>query len=205
MTRVAIYTHHTRNAALHKTLWSLHEARVPVHHIETQTSSPTQVRNRRNAHAALNAIAGNEAALILEDDIVPNAHLLAWLGWLETHSRHVTTLYAPNRKFYSTTTPGLQTLQTLRGWYGAQAVWIPPHKVHDIVTDPLFTINEWHPYGPWDHAIRRHLLNRSERMNVVMPNLVQHQAPASVLPREGRRHTTPYFDAHAEPPQNGET
>lgn len=183
--------------------------------ITVQDGSPSQAANRRNAHSALTKAYDGNPVLILEDDVRFNEHLKGWIKWLESNANSVTTLYACVGKFYpshirpfverSEVLPvhlhGLHKLEGLRGFYGSQAVWIPARVADDMVNDNLFKVHEHPPYGPWDHAIRSHLQARDDIMSVVVPNLVQHKAPSSVVNRTGPRHTTPIFDQAVRPPE----
>ncbi len=214
-TTIAIYSHATRKQVRDATIHDLRHVGLEPEVITIQDASPSQIANRRNAYTALVKAYDGNPVLMLEDDVKPNAHLAAWLTWLERYSTTVTTLYAPVGKFYNpairpfveagTLPPrhlhGLYTLQGLRGWYGAQAVWIPTQHAEAIINDKLFTIHEHAPYGPWDHAIRSHLQTHQQTMNLVVPNIIQHRAPRSVVHRTGPRHTTRIFSVAEIPPE----
>ncbi|MDR9391961.1 MAG: hypothetical protein RI554_08020 [Trueperaceae bacterium] len=214
-TSVAIYTHATRTASLERTLQSVRDANLRVDVVTTQARGASNALNRTNAVAALSQAFNGNAVLMLEDDVLLSPYARAWIEHLETHVRDVTTLYAPVGKFYPTTVRefvdfrkpvprhlhGVHPLERLRGWYGAQAVWIPAPWVESILATPDFRREERDPLGPWDHALRKHLLQHDAGMRVVVPNVVQHQAPPSVVNRSGPRHTTPIFDAAAKPPE----
>lgn len=214
-TSIAIYSHATRRQVRDVTITDLRNIGLEPDVITIQDAPPSQVANRHNAYQALGKAYDSNPILMLEDDVKPNAHLKQWIEWLELHASNVTTLYAPVGKFYtpdvrpyveSSTVPprhmhGLHTLQGLRGWYGAQAVWIPTRTAEAIINDKLFKIHEHAPYGPWDHAIRTHLQAHNLHMHVVVPNIVQHRAPQSVVNRTGPRHTTPIFSVAEIPPR----
>jgi len=214
-TTIAIYSHKSRAKVLDKTVAYLRDVGLEPDVINIQTAEPNQVQNRLNAFGALAKAFNGNPVLVLEDDIIPSPYLRDWIEWLEATSLHVTSLYACVGKFYNSEVRpfveaqqpvpahlhGLYELQGLRGWYGAQAVWIPEDAAEDILADKDFRIHEWHPYGPWDHALRRHLIEAHKPMMLTVPNIVQHQAPSSVVNRTGPRHTTPIFDAAALPPE----
>lgn len=214
-TTIAIYSHHTRSAILDKTVTDLRDVGIEPSVINVQQGNPSQIANRRNAHSALVKAFNGNPVLVLEDDVLPNVNLVQWIEWLERYVDSVTTLYGPVGKFYTpevrrfveagVTVPrhlhGVHTLQGLRGWYGAQGVWIPTSIAEDMIADRLFAIHEHAPYGPWDHAIRRHLIERYGRMLVTVPNVLQHRAPPSVVNRSGKRHTTNIFDLVEKPPE----
>lgn len=218
-TRVAIYTHATREAPLAWTLASLDSAGVQVDVITTQTAPGDNAANRRNAVTALSQAFDGHPVLVLEDDVLVSPHLKAWIERLEDGTQDVTTLYAAEGLFYPPDVRtfvdfrrgvpshlhGVQPLHRLERWYGAQAVWIPTRWVESILATPDFRREERDPLGPWDHALRKHLLQHDAGMRVVVPNVVQHQAPPSVTPRghRQRRHTTPAFDPAARPPPPG--
>lgn len=214
-TSIAIYSHKTRASVLDSTVQDLRAVGIEPDVITVQEAPPNQAANRRNAHSALvKAFAGNNV-LVFEDDITPNENLVDWIEWLEANSLDVTTLYACVGKFYTREVRpfvddgvqvprhlhGLHELQGLRGWYGAQAVWIPEDWCESIIAERAFRIDEWHPLGPWDHALRAHIQDQAGVMQLVVPNIVQHKAPQSVVNRTGPRHKTPIFDAAATPPE----
>lgn len=215
-TTVAIYSHKSRSAILDKTVEDLRDVGIEPSVINVQQGNPSQIANRRNAHNALVKAFNGNPVLVLEDDVIPNRYLVDWIEWLESTAQQVVTLYAPVGKFYTQPVrnvveaganvplhmTGLYTLQGLRGWYGAQGVWIPTRIAENMIADRLFALHEHEPYGPWDHAIRRHLQDRDDEMLVVVPNVLQHRAPPSVVNRSGRRHTTPIFDLAARPPES---
>lgn len=217
-TVIAIYSHASRKQVRDATIADLRHVGLEPEVITIQDAPPSQTANRRNAHDALVKAYDGNPILMLEDDVKPNAHLRAWIEWLEANASTVTTLYACVGKFYTpdvrpfveagTLPPrhlhGLYELQGLRGWYGAQAVWIPTQQVEAMIHDKLFRIHEHAPYGPWDHAIRSHLQAHQQQMHVVVPNVIQHRAPQSVVNRTGPRHTTPIFSV-AEIPPKGES
>ena len=214
MTTVAMYSHASRSDIRAKTLQLLEGVNMAVDAVTVQDTPPKQSENRRNAHTALTAAFNDQPVLVIEDDIIPNRYLPDWLAWLSRTSNSVTTLYACVGKFYDqeirryvenhVTVPphlwGIRKLEGLRGFYGAQAVWIPTRIADEMIHDRKFQLFEHEPYGPWDHAIRTFLQNNGYTMNVTIPNLVQHQAPPSVVNRTGPRHKTPIFDLAARPP-----
>lgn len=214
-TTVAIYSHSTRTKARDATVADLRNIGIEPDVITIQDAPPNQIANRHNAYRALGKAYDGAPVLMLEDDVIPNDHLVEWIEWLELHAPGVVTLYAPVGKFYTpdlrsfvehSVIPrvgmhGLAPLLGLRGWYGAQAVWIPTITAERMLSDKLFTIFEHAPYGPWDHAIRMHLQTHQEDMHITIPNIVQHRAPPSVVNRTGPRHTTPIFDRAARPPE----
>lgn len=214
-TRVAIYSHQSRVTELNETVRQLFQVDVPVDVIQIQCEPPSQIANRRNAHAAFMEAFNDTPVLILEDDVTPNKHLRAWIEWLEETSVTTTTLYACVGKFYPShirkfveeqrMVPrehhGTVNLEGLRGFYGAQGLWFPRHVASGIVQDKHFQLHEHPPYGPWDHAIREHLQRNAFTMNVTVPNIIQHRAPPSVVNRNGPRHTTTIYDEAARPPE----
>jgi hypothetical protein len=187
--------------------------------ITTQTTTASNAANRNNAAAALAQAFNGNAVLVLEDDVLLSPHARAWIEYLEATTTDVVTLYAPEGRFYPPDVRtyvdfrrgvpphlyGVKPMRRLEQWFGAQAVWIPTRWVESILANPDFRREERDPLGPWDHALGKHLLQNDGMMRVTIPNVVQHQAPPSVVPRgqRDRRHTTPVFDPAALPPAPG--
>lgn len=209
MTNIAIFSHYTRKTELEKTIAELATVGLKPDVVQVQEEAPAQYRNRRNAFAALKAAFVGNPVLVLEDDVTPAETLPAWLDYLERTEDHVVTLYGCVGKFYAgktremvenhgtPRTSRVEWVPATRTFYGSQALWIPASEAEAILADKLFTLHEHEPYGPWDHAIRTHLVARGRRLRITIPNVIQHRAPPSVINRPGS-HKSPIF--HPLPP-----
>lgn len=220
-TVIVAYTHALRRAAMLETQQAFENAGLPIHHIRVQTEPPRQARNRRNAADAIKhalehiAPAMNATGiLIIEDDIIPSPELPAWLQLIEDHDRP-TTLYIPNgltryhpqrlervASGHRKATKGeiiTMTPEALRGWWGAQAVWLPIHLARMVINDRRVQAHE-HTIGPWDHALRTLLLEQSATLDVTVPDQVQHRGLPNLVLSTKRTHRSHSYDGVTPPP-----
>lgn len=214
-----MFTHASRETVRDRTIAAFERVGVPVHHVQVQTERPKQAMNRRNAWMALKYAVEKLAAgmnakgiLLIEDDITPSEHLASWLAYIETHEHRVVTLYSPVEKFFperyqplargtSRKDPdsAIVTLQNLRAWWGSQAVWIPLPLATIIKNDPRMQHFE-HGLGPWDHALRVILQERSATMGLCVPLPIQHDGERNLITPQKRPHSSRAFRPSALPP-----
>lgn len=221
---VACYTHHSRRDELAQTMAAFDAIGLPIDHVQVQTDEPRPAHNRRNAWTALKHCAQLLAprrdpippgVLLIEDDITPARTLPEWLAVIEAQE-HTTTLYLPNgvtrytpdrlepvaagrRKARRSELVPIPPEQ-LRGWWGAQAVWVPMPLVQRIVRDQRMQAFE-HAIGPWDHALRLTLREQDATLLVAIPNVVQHRQPPNVIIPTKRRHASLVYSETAPAPK----
>lgn len=214
-TTVGIFSHETRTNELARTVEYLAMAGITPDVINTQTGVGSAFRNRLNAVTTLRDAYDGRPVLLLEDDVLAGKHVTAWVEYLEYHSRDVVSLAVMKPQFYTERTevalrnertrqsgpPRLEECPRLQHWWGSQAVWMPSRFVEHVLADPRITSEADNTLGPWDHTIRRFLLEMDERLLVAFPSVFQHQSPPSVRNRQNRRsRLTAIFDANARPP-----
>lgn len=216
MTRIGIYTHESRAVELERTVQSLHEAQLDVDHINLDRGVGSPVKNRLNAVATLKTIFnGTDPVLILEDDVLAGRYLADWLEYLHYNVIHVTCLCPMKPEMYSertevtlrsertrkATPSRLELNPRLQHWWGSQAMWIPPRIAYDMVQDTRLESTSDRQFGPWDHTIRKFLMELDEPMLMAFPAVFQHQSPPSVRQRKNRRQRlAAIFDPNAKPP-----
>lgn len=217
---IIAYTHAARAEELADTTEAFREVGLVIEHVQRQTEAPSGGANRRNATAALSHAAAHHrrglGMLLIEDDIRPSPHLPAWLEHLAvTKYRGPVTLYTPNAvdryapEHLAPVMRGeakigphgeINRARTLRGWWGAQAVWVPWAIVDGILLDPRFT--EGKPgLGPWDMALAAWLTERDLPLYVSTPSVVQHTAARSIVAPDRRPHMAASYDGAALPPR----
>jgi len=222
-TIIVAYSHAARAEVMAETRAAFEAVGLSIEHVQVQTAEPRPANNRRNAWEALKHAtqmvipkrgAETTGILLIEDDITPASTLPAWLPHLEA-GNVVTTLYLPNgvTRF---TPPRLEAVaagrrkakrseivpiapDALRGWWGAQAVWLPLPFAQTIVRDLRMQAFE-HGIGPWDHALRLHLQEATASLHVTIPNVVQHRALANLVVPSKRRHASLLYDESAPAP-----
>lgn len=222
-TVITAYTHASRRDAMRETSEAFAAIDLPIEHIQVQVDEPRPANNRRNAWAALKRTLEHVipkrgvdtiGVLLIEDDIIPAATLPAWLAHLERINEPA-TLYLPNgvTRF---TPPRLEAVaagrrkarkselvpidpEALRGWWGAQAVWLPVAFAKRLVDDLRMQAFE-HAIGPWDHALRLNLREANLTLLVAIPNVVQHRALANLVVPTKRRHASLLYDESAPAP-----
>lgn len=215
---VVIYTHEDRTRQLAATIRNWNAANIQITHVEHQTDTPSPARNRRNAlaamrHAMKHHHRGN-GLLMIEDDTTPNRHMRAWLEHIETqnypgpvtlYTPNQTTRYAPDHLkgimsgYDKTTTGEIFQANTPRGWWGAQAVWIPWSICNIIAADARYTTEEL-GIGPWDTALRTILIERDLPLFMTAPSIVQHAAGANLVAPHRQRHASASYDWNVTPP-----
>lgn len=216
---IGMYTHERRAELAADTVQHFARAGLQVSHAQVQTTPPSAARNRLNARACLAALSDQHrhhaGALLIEDDIVPNQHLRAWLEHLNATAQHVTTLYTGGRTWERLTPPRLHRLMSgrppraetgeiiethnLRGWWGAQALWLPWRWIDALLTDPRLTLEETGP-GSFDTTLRLLLIEAGEPLLVTAPNIVQHRAPPNLTAPYRAAHRSMSYDAATRPP-----
>lgn len=209
-----MYSHARRKDIRAESLRAFDAVGLPVDHVRVQTAPPSQPENRKNAWRALQDAFDGSDILLLEDDVIPADTLGGWLAYLQAREDRPVSLFASARHFYppdslKDRTSRVVTLQSLRAWYGSQAVYMPARIVERVLADPAFLDPELAPWekatrgagGPFDRAFREHLQGHGEAMGLTIPNVVQHRAPPSVVQRDSARPTSPYFDTDAPPPR----
>jgi len=218
---VSMYTHASRLDPRTRTIRAFARVGCPVAHVQMQYEAPRQARNRLNARAALAAgvsIArevGVNSVLLIEDDVLPASSLAGWLAHLAAREDRVVTLYCANRITVRThprdlrrwaigngrpPTSRVVTARALDTWWGAQALWIPLRIADGVLADERFLVRE-RGDGPWDVALRRHLLARGESLGMTVPNIVQHQPERNlIVPRKPRHHSLAFHEC-APPPE----
>jgi len=185
-----------------------------------QYEAPKQARNRMNARAGLAAgvrIARDinaVAVLLIEDDVLPASTLAGWLAHLEAHEDRVVTLYCPDVISVRTHPAGLRrwaagngrapasrvvTARDLPVWWGAQALWFPLWAADGVLADDRFTREE-RGDGPWDVALRHHMVARGMTLGMAVPNVVQHQPVRNLITPRKAMHRSVAFLASAPPP-----
>lgn len=214
MTTIGVFSHATRSETLARTLQSLNEVGLQADYVSVQDGKPSAVHNRLNAMTALANAFNDTDVLILEDDVLAGNTVPAWLDYLRDNVQHVTCLLPMKPEFYSVETevslrnpraariPGsrLEANPQLMHWWGSQAVWFPRRHAQNILANDRFYDAE-HGIGPWDHAIRRYLMDTGEDMLSAYPAVFQHQSPPSVRQRQNKRlKQAAIFDPNAEPP-----
>lgn len=218
---VGMYTHAQRAAIAEQTLAHFARVGLQVSHAQVQTAPPAAARNRLNARACLAALSEHHrhhaGALIIEDDIVPNDHLRAWLQHLNANADNVTTLYVGARAWERLTPPHHHRLMSgrppraeageitatwnLRGWWGAQALWLPWRWIDRLLTDPRMTLQETGT-GSFDTTLRLLLIETGEPLLVTIPSLVQHRAPPNLTAPYRAPHRSMSYDATTRPPRH---
>ena len=194
-TVVSMFTHASRLDARTRTIRAFAAAGCPVAHVQMQYETPKQARNRMNARAALaRAVAlarevNAVGVLLIEDDVTPTSTLADWLAHLEARESRAVTLYCPHFITTRTHPPGLRrwavgngrppesrvvTVQNLPQWWGSQALWFPLAVADRVLTDPRFQAHE-RGDGPWDVALRKHLVAHGDTLGMTVPNIIQHQ------------------------------
>ena len=216
MTDIGIYTHESRRHELAITMQSLEALDLHAKYVSLQTTPGSQTNNRLNAFNALKNTFNDRNVLILEDDVIAGFRTREWIEYLNFHSRDVTCMLPMKPEFYSEPTEialrnqrkrerlqsALEVNPRVHHWWGSQAVWIPARIAELILNDERFTDENDKWLGPWDHAIRKILLENNERMLVTLPAVFQHQSPPSVRERRNRRiRQAAIFNAHAGPPK----
>lgn len=217
-TPVAMYTHERRSQHLPDTIRAWEAAGVPITHIQHQTSHPSSARNRQNAHDAMRHTMKHHrrgrGLLMIEDDTTPNGHMPAWLRHIEDSDyQGIISLYTPNRqtryapKHLHGIMAGLERATvgeifrapTPRGWWGAQALWIPWDVCDLIENDPRFRSEDL-GIGPWDTALRTVMMERSIPLYFTAPSIVQHAGGANLVAPHRTRHASASYDYDVTPP-----
>jgi hypothetical protein len=218
-TVVAMFTHSSRETVRNRTITAFQSADVPVHHVQVQTERPKAALNRRNAWQALKYAMEHvapkrnaTAILLIEDDITPASTLSSWLSYLEQNETRITTLYSPVERFFPERyqplargtnrrdpASAIVTVQDLRGWWGSQALWIPLPWAKILKDDSRMQIWE-HGLGPWDHAVRKILLERDATMGLCVPLPIQHDGVPNLITPTKRPHSSRAFRPDALAP-----
>jgi len=218
---IAVYSHEQRTATLKLTRAAFDEAGCPIEVEQIQTARPSQAGNRRNAYAAIKTaleqhVRPNDlpGLLLLEDDVIPATTLGAWLAFIERTQERPVTLYTPSfDKWYPqrlwrvargerpATNSEIATIepQTLRGWWGSQAVWLPTEWVEMLVRDARMQAHEQN-LGPWDHSLRRVIQERGATLGVAVPNVVQHREERNLVTPAKRPSKSASFTPSAPAP-----
>lgn len=218
---VAAYSHARRAATLDLTRAAFADAGVPIDVEQVQTEAPTQARNRRNARAALKRSLEEHVrprdlpgVLLIEDDVIPATTLSAWLAYLERTQERPVALYAPTiDRFYPlrlnrvargerpAARSEVATIEpaTLRGWWGAQAIWLPAVWAEIVVRDVRMDAHE-SSLGPWDHALRRLIAERGATLGVAVPNVIQHRTERNLVTPAKRPSASASFTPDAAAP-----
>lgn len=213
-----IYTHERRRSLLRETVTAWTAAGIPITHVEEQSAPPATHANRRNAHAALcHALERHRrgaGVLMLEDDTIPTRHARAWLEHIEARAYPgPVTLYTPGarprgapphlapvmRGEARLTRGEIYRAPTPRGWWGAQAVWIPWATAKRLAADPRMT-EASHGIGPWDLALRAHLIESGTPLFITAPSIVQHAAPPNLVASSRTRHAAASYDENVAAP-----
>ena len=219
-TVVSLYSHASRLDARTRTIRAFAAVGCPVAHVQMQYEPPKQVRNRLNARAGLAAgvrIARDINAtgvLLIEDDVLPASTLAGWLAHLEAHEDRVVTLYCPDLISVRTHPAGLRrwavgngrpptsrvvTARDLPVWWGAQALWFPLAIADGVLADERFKLFE-RADGPWDIALRHHMVALGMTLGMTVPNVVQHQPVRNLITPRKALHRSVAFLATAPPP-----
>ena len=220
-TRVAIFTHDSRVETLARTLDALEAANVPVATISTQTVEGSGPANRKNAARALYQAFDGNPVLVLEDDVIASRYLRDWLEYLEARVHEVTCLLPMRPEFYTVDTEvevrksrhprrdaplaltptRLEVNPNLQHFWGSQAMWLPAWFAELVLKDDRVWSDEHAPLGPWDHTIRKLLMEQNRVMLTAYPAVFQHQSPPSVRQRQNKRQKlAAVFDSNARPP-----
>lgn len=219
---IVAYTHAARAAEYAITQQAFANLGLEIAYTAYQTKAPSGMHNRQNALTALlgarryHRHAGSAGVLMIEDDITPSPHLPAWLEWIEArHPFAIVTLYTPNdvvrwiperhhdimRGRAKATQGALVKSPNPRGYWGAQALWLPWELTDVLAADPRITANEQPGIGPWDTAIRQTLLmERGVPLLVTIPAIVQHRAPRNLVSAHRNPHAAASYDAEVPPP-----
>lgn len=216
---VVAYTHARRAETLAATLADFDAVGLPVAHVEIQTRPPKQAHNRLNAYQALKTALERHVSprdapgvLLIEDDVIPSSTLPAWLEHVERTQERPVAFYTPTSdRWYPmrlwrvargerrASRSEICTAENLARWWGAQAVWLPTEWVRSIVLDERMQIHE-HGLGPWDHALRRLILERGATLGIAVPNQVQHRQERNLVTPAKRPSRSATFENGAPPP-----
>lgn len=212
---VGIFTHETRTAELALTVEYLAEAGITPDVINTQTGVGSAFKNRLNAVTTLERVYDGRPVLLLEDDVLAGKHVKAWVEHLEYHARDVVSLLPMKPESYTEQTEvalrnprkrkakpsRLEVCPRLQHWWGSQAVWMPARFAERVLNDDRVKDEADNTLGPWDHTIRKLLMEHDEQLLVAFPAVFQHQSPPSVRQRQNKRQRlAAIFDPNAEPP-----
>lgn len=219
-TVVSLYSHVNRLEPRTRTIRAFAAVGCPVAHVQMQYEPPRQARNRLNARAGLAAgvrIAREVNAtgvLLIEDDVLPASTLAGWLAHLEAHEDRVVTLYCPNYITVRTHPAGLRrwavgngrapdsqvvTVREQPTWWGAQALWFPLWAADGVLANDRF-LREELADGPWDIALRKHMIARDMTLGMTVPNVVQHQPVRNLITPRKAMHRSVAYHASAPPP-----
>lgn len=218
---IAVYSHTSRADTLALTRADFEAAGVPIDLEQVQTEAPRQARNRRNARAAIKLTLEQHVRpkelpglLLIEDDVIPASTLGEWISFIERTQDRPVTLYTPAfDKWYPkrlhrvargerpATKSEVATVEpaTLRGWWGAQAVWLPAAWAEIIVRDARLDAHEA-GLGPWDHGLRRLIAEHGATLGVAVPNVIQHRTERNLVTPAKRPSTSASFTPSAPAP-----
>lgn len=216
---IVAYSHESRADELRGTTAAFLDVGLPITYAQIQTEPPSQIGNRLNALAAIrHAIRKHEhgaGMLLIEDDIRPSPNLAEWLEVIAAKGE-LTTLYTPNavtryaperlaavmRGEQRLTVGELYPIQHLRGWWGAQALWIPWSWAHLISRHPSMTSTE-RIHGPWDTTLRSIVMQHEAELWGTAPSLVQHTGARNVQAPHRTPHMSASYDERTIPPAPG--
>ena len=212
MTRVAIFSHVSRERTRKQTIASLDAVGITPDVITIQQEAGAQWRNRLNALHALSQAADGSPVLLLEDDVIAASTVPQWLSFLE--GVNITTDLCVTGAHHYPNPLGRQIMEQkyphdsrvvpmpdLKKWWGSQAVWLPAHIVAGILAEESLFTPTHSPWGPWDHTLRKWHRDHNQPFNVAYPSVFDHLNPRSVVNRSNQRRIKPArYLPDAQPP-----